>query len=107
MQSFKRQTCSYTNLTQILQYTHLRRNFARYNIPGKTFKTDCWSGLENTRTYLRGYVSEWNLNEGWGVLIDNEEKDIDYRTQCKYYVHWSDIAGLNIKHLDVKLSHLN
>ena len=96
MQSLQRQV---PNPTQLLY--HLRRNFAKYSIPGKTFKTDCWSGLENTRTYLRGYVKEWNLNEGWGILIDAQEKDLDYTAQCQYYVHWNDIAGLNIKHLQV------
>eukprot|EP01083_Nonionella_stella_P075386 204927_1 len=78
----------------------IRRHFSKHTIPGKTFKTDCWPGLENTRTYVRGYVKEWNINEGCGILIDSEEKDCDYRTQCQYYVHWSDIAGLNIKHLE-------
>ena len=79
----------------------IRRHFTKYIIPGKTFKTDCWSGLENTRTYKRGFVSEWNLLDGYGVLIDEDEINNFDDAQCKYYVHWSDIAGLNIKHLDV------
>ena len=98
MQCLRNQACNQLN---VCKYHHSKRYFARHLVPGKTFKTDCWPGLENTRTYTRGYVKEWNLREGWGILINSEEEHCDERTQCQYYVHWSDIAGLHIKHLDV------
>ena len=54
---------------------------------------------------MRGFVKEWNVREGWGVVIDENEKDASHRSQCQYYVHWSDIAGLNVKHLEVNSIH--
>eukprot|EP01084_Bolivina_argentea_P138235 243411_1 len=101
MQSLQRTPKQLINHTPLLT-SHHYFSTKKYAIPGKTFKTDCWPGLENTRTYLRGYVKEWHEDEGWGVIIDAAEKDNDYRVQCNYYVHWTDIVGKNIiKSLDL------
>jgi len=66
--------------------------------PGRPIKSDVWPGLENTRTYLFGYVKEWYHDKGYGILIDENERDWD--NQCEYYVHWSNILGFNTPWLE-------
>ncbi|ETO30300.1 hypothetical protein RFI_06821, partial [Reticulomyxa filosa] len=36
---------------------------------------DVWPGLENTRTYLYGYVKEWYHDKGYGVIMDESERN--------------------------------
>lgn len=88
-------TCK-CNLDRFVSYSCLRFASSQTNI-----KSDIWAGLENTRTYVRGFVKEWNHDKGWGVLIDDNERDWEGDNQCKYYVHYTDIAGLNVPWLTV------
>lgn len=72
-------------------------------IPGKTFKSDCWPGLENTRTYLRGTVREWNHSKGYGFITDDNESllHMPKNKQAHYYFHWRDISGYNVPWLKI------
>ena len=86
------------NLNYVVKRDCLRFFTARRR---PTIKSDVWPGMENTRTYVRGYVKYWNHDKGYGVLIDEKEKNWHKKKQCQYYVHYTDIAGLNVPWLTV------